>query len=134
LKNLQARIPTAFDEQNPEHREHLRRLWTVGFPNIPFPNSGIADDTWKLMGWQSNSPARDFRGGGFLALELLVHFATQHTQKFLSLMQKERQPRNEFDYPFAAASVVLTYELVGKFSSIVKVLFLCGNEALLGLV
>lgn len=66
------------------------------------------------MGWQGEDPGTDIRGGGALALELLVHFAETRTSTFLELMGKERGARSEWEYPFAAAGVNIAYMLVGK--------------------
>lgn len=65
------------------------------------------------MGWQGSDPGSDFRGGGFLALELLVYFAENDPREFQALMGKERGVRSEWEYPFAAAGVNLTFMLVG---------------------
>jgi hypothetical protein len=83
----------------------------VGFPGHEFP-PGVKSARWKEMGWQQESPGTDFRGGGFLSLELLVAFAERQTATFLRLMRKEEGRRSEWEYPFAAAGVGLAFMLV----------------------
>ena len=111
LEALRARIAAPYDETLPEHREALQRLWAVGFPGHEFP-PGVKSARWKEMGWQQESPGTDFRGGGFLSLELLVAFAERQTATFLRLMRKEEGRRSEWEYPFAAAGVNLAFMLV----------------------
>ncbi len=65
------------------------------------------------MGWQRDDPGSDFRGGGFLALELLVAFAEDDPEEFGALMGKKRGTRSEFEYPFGAAGVNVTFTLIG---------------------
>lgn len=52
------------------------------------------------------------RGGGLLSLQLLAYFAETSEAVFLSLMRKEQGTRAEWEYPFAAAGVNLTFMLV----------------------
>jgi hypothetical protein len=92
----------------------LQRLWSIAFPEDKFPE-GITSDRWKAMGWQSNDPGRDFRGGGALSLTLLARFAEARTDEFLNLMHKRNGERSEWEYPFAAAGVNLTFMLTELF-------------------
>eukprot|EP00475_Leptophrys_vorax_P012992 TRINITY_DN19368_c0_g1_i1.p1 TRINITY_DN19368_c0_g1~~TRINITY_DN19368_c0_g1_i1.p1 ORF type:complete len:154 (+),score=15.45 TRINITY_DN19368_c0_g1_i1:2-463(+) len=64
------------------------------------------------MGWQGNHPSSDFRGGGFLALQNLVHYARTFPKSFQRIMRKQEGKRAEWEYPFAAAGVNLTVLLV----------------------
>ena len=115
LESLQQRIAIPYDAQLIDHQQYLRRLWVAVFPLDPFPE-GIKSPQWKVMGWQGIDPGSDFRGGGFFALELLVYFAENQPREFEALMKKERGTRSEWEYPFSAAGVNLTYMLVGKTS------------------
>lgn len=67
------------------------------------------------MGWQGEHPGTDFRGGGLLSLELLVHMAENDNAVFTALMNKDELRSKELDYPFGAAGVNLTYMLTGTF-------------------
>jgi hypothetical protein len=113
LQQLQQRAAVVYDPKNvPEHEQHLRRLWKVAFPGINCPpGDDIKSAQWKVMGWQGEDPASDFRGGGFLSLELLTYFGEREPEIFESLMKKTNGNRSEWEYPFAAAGVNITYML-----------------------
>lgn len=83
-------------------------MWTEVFPHELFP-ADIKSQRWKDMGWQSDDPGRDFRGAGFMSLECLLYMAQREQRVFRQLMRKERGTRSEWEYPFAAAGVNLTY-------------------------
>ncbi|KFM22744.1 hypothetical protein F751_2935 [Auxenochlorella protothecoides] len=63
----------------------------------------------------------EMRGGGLLSLECLVYAAEEHPATFQSLMQKRDGKRSDWEYPFAAAGVNLTFMLAGfeAFASLV---------------
>lgn len=46
---------------------------------------------WRLLGFQSDDPASDFRGGGLLALQLLIHFARSHPMEWGMMLRKNRK-------------------------------------------
>ena len=73
LKKLHARLAVPFDGQQVEHQEALRALWGAAYPGAKL--SGLVSPQWKEMGWQGTDPSTDFRGGGFISLENLLHFA-----------------------------------------------------------
>lgn len=88
------------------------------------------------MGWQSDDPGRDFRGGGYLSLECLVTFAEERTELFRDLLAKSQQLQQTRSggsepatvnsnshnyYPFCAAGVNVVHMLV-------EVLYLRGGE------
>ena len=76
------------------------------------------------MGWQSNDPSRDFRGGGYLSLECLANFAEERTNLFHQLLAKSQQQTSNGNddtvtidsrynyYPFCAAGVNVVHMLV----------------------
>jgi hypothetical protein len=111
LEQLKDRATVAYDPNQCEHQQYLQRLWQAAFPGMYFP-PGVKSAQWKVMGWQGEDPATDFRGGGFLSLQLLVHFAEHHREEFEALMKKTRGNRSEWEYPFAAAGVNITFMLV----------------------
>ena len=110
-QHLQQRASIAYDPEQLGHQQHLIRLWQAAFPGSDFP-AGTASPRWKEMGWQGENPATDFRGGGFLCLELLVYFAEERPDEFDALMKKRRGNRSEWEYPFAAAGVNITFMLI----------------------
>uniref|UniRef100_A0A0A9E768 ELMO domain-containing protein n=1 Tax=Arundo donax TaxID=35708 RepID=A0A0A9E768_ARUDO len=67
---------------------------------------------WKEMGWQNSDPATDFRAGGFMSLENLIYFARNYPDSFHRLLHKADGNRAEWEYPFAVASVNISYMLV----------------------
>jgi len=115
LETLRKRIATPFDPSLADHQAVLRRLWTAAFPWDPFPDVNDGKSTqWKAMGWQSDLPSRDIRGGGILSLQLLAHFAETRQDEFSALMRKERGLRSDFEYPFCAAGINVAVLLFGK--------------------
>ena len=113
LETLWHRITVPYDVSMPEHLNYLQRLWTAVFPAEDVFPPEIRSPQWKLMGWQGENPATDFRGGGFLSLEMLVSFAETRPEQFQGLMRKERGTRSDWEYPFCAAGVNISYMLVG---------------------
>ena len=77
LKKLRAASAVRFDADR--HWPLMERLWTAvrkaggvdADDDVPPPR----DQRWKAVGFQSETPATDFRGGGVLALEHLLHLA-----------------------------------------------------------
>lgn len=114
LEELRRQAAVPYDPTDRLQRSQLQRLWSIAFPEDEFPEE-TTSDRWKVMGWQSNDPGRDFRGGGALALTLLVRFAEARTEEFLKLMHKRYGERSEWEYPFAAAGVNLTFMLTEVF-------------------
>eukprot|EP00887_Chlorella_sp_A99_P005103 scaffold25.g5103.t1 len=120
LAALQARVGVPYDPACEAHAAALRALWAAGFPGQPFP-PGVRSPQWKEMGWQGEDPATDFRrvfvclclGAGLLALECLLHLATRRSDDFRRLMRKADGARSDWEYPFAAAGVNLTFMLTG---------------------
>jgi hypothetical protein len=111
LAALRARAAAPFDAANPAHAAALERLWIAALAPAPFPfATGGVSPLWKDVGFQGTHPGTDFRGGGFLALELLAHAAEGDAFPALRAAHAARAP--EASYPLAAAGVVLTAALV----------------------
>lgn len=110
LADLKTRITVLYDTENKDHQDKLRRLWELSFPGEPCTSLRCA--RWKDMGWQNEDPASDFRGGGLLSLESLTYMAAQHPETFTALKDKSAGQRSDWEYPFAAAGVNLTFLLV----------------------
>ena len=64
-----------------EHLVILRRLWrtlVVSIGGPPRAPSDLLSEWWPRIGFQTDDPRRDVRGGGALAIEQLLHFATAY--------------------------------------------------------
>ncbi|XP_010040914.2 ELMO domain-containing protein 2-like isoform X2 [Eucalyptus grandis] len=57
LQRLQERLQVPFDETRPDHRESLRSLCYVAFPNVVL--TALISEQWKDMGWQGHNPSTD---------------------------------------------------------------------------
>jgi len=113
LDFLASRAAVPYDPESEAHVAALRELWCLAFPSRPLPGLKCAE--WKEMGWQGNDPATDFRSGGFLSLQNLAWFAANQPRVFQRLMAKQDGTRSEWEYPFAAAGVNITFQLVDMF-------------------
>ncbi|KAK6918668.1 ELMO domain [Dillenia turbinata] len=110
LQKLQSRIDVAYDSSIPQHREALRALWNVAFPDEELQD--LISERWKEMGWQGKDPSTDFRGGGFISLENLLFFARNFPKSFQDLLRKKEGDRAMWEYPFAVAGVNITFMLI----------------------
>ena len=106
----QLQVP--YSEHMESHRRVLAELWELVFPDQPSPSNSMRSPAWKSMGFQSENPATDFRGGGLYSLELLTYFAREHPGEFDRLVHKREGIRSEWEYPFAAASINMTSRLL----------------------
>jgi hypothetical protein len=136
LARLTRRVDVPYDATNVEHVEQLRELWNVTFPDrrdvvlgVSTPHAASGSEThvwekaaetgtslrhegWKDMGWQGVDPATDFRSGGVLSLQNLLWFAKNEKETYDRLLHKRTGKRSEWEYPFAAAGVNVTFALV----------------------
>lgn len=90
-------------------QKQLELLWESAFPGEAF--GGFKCARWRDMGWQNDSPASDFRGGGLLSLQALNHMAQHHGDEFDTLLHKRNGHRSDWEYPFGAAGVNLVFTL-----------------------
>ena len=110
LAKLASRASVTYDPQVESHVNLLRQLWSLAFPNRSLPS--LKCEEWKEMGWQGTDPATDFRSGGLMSLENLAWFAEHQPRVFQRLMHKRDGVRSQWEYPFAAAGVNITFQLV----------------------
>lgn len=126
LKSLYLKSGEPIHPGHPYHEALLGEYWTGLFPNEPIPP--IPSWKWILAGFQSSSPWTDFRGGGLLALELMVFFIRNYTlevrrlaydclpQSFdpmeASLPAKTDVLNTYTYYPYAASFVNAEFSLV----------------------
>mmetsp|Transcript_24566 Transcript_24566/g.33870 ORF Transcript_24566/g.33870 Transcript_24566/m.33870 type:complete len:328 (+) Transcript_24566:197-1180(+) len=112
LARLYQRTTVPYDSESESHRLLLLQLWKACFPSLPAPP--LADprsDLWREVGWQNSNPAGDFRAGGLQALLDLVSLAHTHPTTFHALRHKSRGRRSDWEYPFCAAGVNVTFAL-----------------------
>lgn len=106
------RIATPFSQHDDSHTLLLKRLWVASFGE----RDGFAmkHSAWKSIGFQSETPASDFRGGGLLSLECLVYMAEHYPGTYTSLaMETTQEKPNVFDeYPFAASCIAMVFYLI----------------------
>ncbi len=111
LEELQARVGIPYDPANALHREGLKELWDLAFPNAP-PPPDLKGAQWKEMGWQGVDPATDFRAAGLLGLDCLLYLGRERPALFRELLGKTRGCRSSWEYPFGAAGTNVTWALV----------------------
>ncbi|KAK4794897.1 hypothetical protein SAY86_012891 [Trapa natans] len=109
LRTLQKRLEVPFDGSQAEHRDALKQLWRLAYPDREHPP--IKSELWKDMGWQGCDPSTDFRGGGYISLENLIFFAQKYPESFQRLLHKQDGTRSEWEYPFAVAGVNISFML-----------------------
>lgn len=107
LGDLTARLAVKYDQD--AHGAQLERLWGLAFPDLPFVEGKTKQ--WQEMGWQGDHPSSDFRGGGFAALQNLIYFAETKPLAFQRLCFKLQGKRSDWEYPFGAAGVNITFSL-----------------------
>ncbi|TVU27177.1 hypothetical protein EJB05_29764 [Eragrostis curvula] len=110
LKLLRQRLDVPYDCDCLKHQDALKELWRLAYPDRELPP--LKSDVWKEMGWQNSDPSTDFRAGGFMSLENLIYFARNYPDSFHRLLHKADGKRAEWEYPFAAAGVNISYMLV----------------------
>lgn len=109
LMNLRQRLEVPFDGTRLDHQDALKQLWGLAYPHRELPP--LKSELWKDMGWQGPDPSTDFRSGGFISLENLIFFAENYPESFHRLLHKLDGKRSEWEYPFAAAGVNLSFML-----------------------
>ncbi len=112
-------VGVKFDDKNARHVEDLRSLWIFIFPEEKEKGGPDPDDPrWKEIGFQSKTPATDFRGGGILSLycmmysfEIFVNYLAERglftcsatlvcvILNRLSVLSEVRDERNSCKYP-----------------------------------
>eukprot|EP01016_Furgasonia_blochmanni_P035585 TRINITY_DN3958_c0_g1_i2.p1 TRINITY_DN3958_c0_g1~~TRINITY_DN3958_c0_g1_i2.p1 ORF type:complete len:278 (-),score=48.75 TRINITY_DN3958_c0_g1_i2:239-1072(-) len=97
-----------FNVENEDHNGKLRNFWLI-LNGSPLEGEDIKSDGWKAFGFQNTDPRTDFRGGGFMSLQMLIDFSEKHP-KLVSQMCEEQ---NEFY--FAISSINITYYMMKFF-------------------
>ncbi|KAG0466421.1 hypothetical protein HPP92_018001 [Vanilla planifolia] len=109
LRILKQRLDIPFNGSYADHQDALKQLWKLAYPERKLPP--LKSELWKEMGWQSADPSTDFRSAGFISLENLIFFAKNYPESFQRLLNKKDGRRSDFEYPFAAAGVNISFML-----------------------
>ena len=88
-----------YNEDNEQHEDELRKLWNIAFNHKETP-SNLKSKDWKTIGFQSENPRTDFRGGGIISLHWLIYFFTNYRNNKNEILDK-----NE-DYFFLSISAI----------------------------
>ncbi|CDJ37596.1 ELMO/CED-12 family domain-containing protein, putative [Eimeria tenella] len=107
LQILRRLAATPYDKENADHEQLLRRFFLLCFPEATLEPAKEEDSRWKEVGFQSEDPRRDFRGGGFLALQNLCFFRLRYPRQFFTLSRKSYTA----GFPMAAAFINITHML-----------------------
>jgi len=95
-----------FNIDNPTHAEKLRHLWYLAFGHDPEGSPELpADPKWKRLGFQSNTPATDFRGGGVFSLDMVIFFFQNNPEEGKKMLN---DTSGQNGYPFVPACINVT--------------------------
>lgn len=108
LRRLLRLKEVSYDKTNENHEALLLKLWNLTFPDDPLTER--VSEQWKLIGFQGNDPATDFRGMGLLGLHNLVYFAETYPDKWKDIVKRNLE-RKEREYPTAVAGINITQSL-----------------------
>jgi len=75
LSGIDTDLHTPFKPTQEVHEQLLEQLWEGAFPGQEYMR---VTPQWQQLGFQSDDPATDFRGGGLLSLRCLVFFAEHY--------------------------------------------------------
>lgn len=101
---------TRYDDADPEHERRLEALWEALQPGKVRDGGRISKD-WGDVGFQTKDPKSDFRGGGLLGLEQLLHIANTRTDAARRMLVEPADEQAR--YPWACAGINVTMEAVG---------------------
>lgn len=109
---LREKAQVPYDAENNDHRRTLCLLYRYAFSeeSESLPHSMLSEK-WKDVGFQSNDPAKDFRGGGLISLQHLVYYAESNHCTFRRLVNLSQASR----YMLALTSIRLTFFMLKYF-------------------
>eukprot|EP00746_Dinoflagellata_sp_MGD_P156363 gnl/MRDRNA2_/MRDRNA2_85794_c0_seq1.p1 gnl/MRDRNA2_/MRDRNA2_85794_c0~~gnl/MRDRNA2_/MRDRNA2_85794_c0_seq1.p1 ORF type:complete len:275 (-),score=31.36 gnl/MRDRNA2_/MRDRNA2_85794_c0_seq1:31-855(-) len=117
VAKLQCLAQIAFDPANPDHEELLREYFRIA--QGMEPPEGRRHKAWKELGFQSEDPRTDFRGGGLLSLQCMLFMMQEHTERMQKMMMECAEvPKSATgqltpSYPLSAAVVNVCFDLAG---------------------
>ncbi|KFH06478.1 ELMO/CED-12 family protein [Toxoplasma gondii VAND] len=95
-----------YNPDDPEQEKVLLQFYdAVVNPAQSLPPEAERD--WKAIGFQSQNPRTDFRGGGLLSLQQLLFFAQNFREEMLVLVEKSKRD----SFPLAASLINVTHML-----------------------
>jgi hypothetical protein len=118
---------------NVDHLARLERLWNAVRSGTRFP--GKSSPVWKELGFQSDTPASDFRGMGLLGLEQLVFYCETCATEAKMVFDTQHASDSDAYYPVATAGVNVSSLVLNAAESLLKSgtmspVFLCTNDAI----
>lgn len=113
MRSLHEALRTPFTPdavETPAHGQLLQAMWRAMVPNASFEPVSAE---WKRIGFQGSDPRTDVRGGGWLAVQCIAHFATLHTIGYLAMLQDLHGLESEGAgfYPVSTTAIVLCSRL-----------------------
>ncbi|KJH43286.1 ELMO/CED-12 family protein, partial [Dictyocaulus viviparus] len=93
-----------YDNGNESHKEKLLELWRLLRPDDQI--FSCYGKHWRLIGFQSDDPSRDFRGMGILSLEQLIYMAKTDTKNMRSILVLSNHPK--IGFPLVITAINMT--------------------------
>lgn len=97
----------SFDKSEQQHEHKLEQLWQLLLPRQE-RSGGRYTREWGRIGFQQSDPASDFRGGGMLGLEQLLHLASNRTSIARKMISEPSEEASR--YPWACVGINLTMQ------------------------
>ena len=122
-RQIRSLVGVKYDPDNSKHVSDLLHFWQILFPNGQDTNGddsgsnseaiNAIDVRWKGLGFQSQNPASDFRGGGILSLYSMMYLAERYpseTRRMVREADSAADPRRS--YLFACGCINVCVQLV----------------------
>mmetsp|Transcript_52270 Transcript_52270/g.118017 ORF Transcript_52270/g.118017 Transcript_52270/m.118017 type:complete len:297 (-) Transcript_52270:85-975(-) len=90
-----------YDKESTTHEADLRRYWDAMLGG----DYETKSRRWRAIGFQSDDPRTDFRGGGYLALKCLCFMADRHREAALRWAEDAREGHGEMLFSTACINV-----------------------------
>eukprot|EP00931_Biecheleriopsis_adriatica_P079130 TRINITY_DN52541_c0_g1_i1.p1 TRINITY_DN52541_c0_g1~~TRINITY_DN52541_c0_g1_i1.p1 ORF type:complete len:306 (+),score=73.28 TRINITY_DN52541_c0_g1_i1:41-919(+) len=132
LAQLQQEVQVPFVPGREEHEAFLLAYFQAAAPamapassssstvHTEKPPTSSKDARWKLLGFQSEDPRTDFRGGGLMSLRCMLFMADINAPRFCKMIRESAGMSGEKSgkkgdnyYPFSAAVINMCFELAG---------------------
>lgn len=109
---LREHLIRPFDRTDTQNRQFLTNLAIVVFGEKQ-AKAETSDSPldWESIGFQSDDPSKDIRGGGLVSIEHLTAFAKSRPRKFAEIKKFVEKS----DYLLACVSIRLTFFLIDYF-------------------
>jgi len=101
----------SYDAEEPTHERELKRFFAaVRSPAEARSLPSGRDARWKELGFQTDDPRTDFRGGGFLSLQSMTWLAEAYPDQTERVLRESASKTSE--YLFAAACINIAMMIV----------------------